>query len=447
MISRKKLHNQAHKYLNLLILVNTYIEKYGFQKLIRKTIGGIQAKQKLTTAILKLITKQKSVSGLHLRQWSQIDMDIRPDLNAIGLYRTNLGESYTTIVTDSIGRNSLFGGVGTALIFGTLLANKRDQPLRIITRTEPGSADNYANLLQIYDLNLKHNLVLEFSPRSSTTPSITQHPNDLFITTSWWTTYSCLKRIDPKSIVYLIQEDERFFYPISDLYLECERIMRHPKIKYVVNSELLWNHFNKSGFANIVNNGNWFEPNFDRKTLPTKVLSQKKRNLFFYARPNNPRNLYRTGIDLINKALLSKIIDTEKWDIILVGSNIEAFAFDDGTIPKIMTGLTWNEYLSLISTIDIGISLMATPHPSYPPLDLASAGAVVITNGYGVKDNLKAYSQNIITCKLTTEDLMEGIKKALSMINNEQIVKKNLSQSSLFRSWEECLADVIDAHS
>ena len=112
-----------------------------------------------------------------------------------------------------------------------------------------------------------------------------------------------------------------------------------------------------------------------------------------------------------------------------------------------MTGLTWNEYLSLISIIDIGISLMATPHPSYPPLDLASAGAVVITNGYGVKKSLKAYSQNIITCKLTTEDLMEGIKKALKMINNEQLVKKNLSQSSLFRSWEECLTDVIDAFS
>ncbi len=448
MISRKKnLHNLVHKYLNLLILANSYIDKHGFKKLIGKTTRLIQAKLKTTTIYPNLLTKQRPGKSLHLRKWSQIDMDERLDLNAIGLYKTNIGESYTTVVTDSIGRNNLFGGVGTALIFGTLLANKRDQPLRIITRREPASADNYANLLQIYGLNLKHDLVLDFSPRSSTSPSITQHPDDLFITTSWWTTYSCLQRVDPKSIVYLIQEDERFFYPVSDLYLECEKIMQHPKIKSVVNSELLWKHFVKCGFDNIKNNGTWFEPNFDRAILPAKNLNQKKRNLFFYARPNNPRNLYRTGVNLINKALLSRIIDPEKWNIILVGSNIEAFEFDDGTIPQIMTNLTWNEYLSLISTIDIGISLMATPHPSYPPLDLASAGAVVITNGYGVKENLKAYSQNIITCKLTAEDLMEGIKKALNMINNEQLVKKNLSQSSLFRSWEECLTDVIDAYS
>lgn len=443
---RKKLHNLAHKNLNLLILVNTYIEQHGLKKLLGKLIKLIQTKMNKNTIHPHFITGKRSVKSLHLRQWSQIDMNARLDLNAIGLYKTNLGESYTTIVTDSINRTSLFGGVGTALIFGTLLANKRDQPLRIITRTDPGSADDYADLLKIYNLNLKHELVLNFSPRSSTTPSISHHPNDLFITTSWWTTYSCLKRIDPKSIVYLIQEDERFFYPVGDLYLECEKIMRHREIKYVVNSKLLWKHFAICNFENIITNGNWFEPNFDRKIIPTKNFSQKKRNLLFYARPNNPRNLYRTGVDLINKALLSKIINPEAWNIVLLGSNIEAFKFDDGTIPQIMTGLTWKDYLHLISTVDIGISLMATPHPSYPPLDLAAAGAVVITNSYGVKESLNDYSHNIITCNLSTDNLMEGIKKALNMISNKQTVEHNLYHSSLFRSWEECLSDVIDAH-
>ena len=33
--------------------------------------------------------------------------------------------------------------------------------------------------------------------------------------------------------------------------------------------------------------------------------------------------------------------------------------------------------------MDLGLSLMASPHSSYPPLDLAAAGAVVVTNTFG----------------------------------------------------------------
>ena len=447
MALRKKLHNKVHKYLGFLLLANTYAERQGFKQLAKKIITRF--KQKLKTFIVKrnmTSNKLSSVIGCDLPHWSEINKDSQQDLNPIGVYKTKIGESYTTIVTDSIGQNSLFGGVATALIFGTLLANKRDQPLRIITRIEPGFADNYAKLLNIYDISLKHNLVLDFSPRSSTNPNITYHPNDLFITTSWWTTYSCLQRIESKSIVYLIQEDERFFYPVSDLYIECEKIMSNPKIRYVVNSELLWRHFKINGFNNIIENGTYFEPNFDRKILPSRIICKEKQNLFFYARPNNPRNLYRSGIGLINKALLLKIINPEEWNIVLVGNSIEPFKFDDGTVPQIISGLTWAEYLNLISNTDIGISLMATPHPSYPPLDLAAAGAVVITNKYGIKQTLNKYSQNILVCNLDTDDLLNGLKRAVKMCNNKSLVDENRCKSSLFRTWEECLSDPIAAN-
>ena len=106
MSSRKSLHNLVDKYLNLLILANTYIDKHGFKMLIRKTTGLIKAKFKANNIMPKLVTKQQSEEKSHLLQWSQIDMDARLDLNAIGLYKTNIGESYTTVVTDSVGSNS-----------------------------------------------------------------------------------------------------------------------------------------------------------------------------------------------------------------------------------------------------------------------------------------------------------------------------------------------------
>jgi hypothetical protein len=89
---------------------------------------------------------------------------------------------------------------------------------------------------------------------------------------------------------------------------------------------------------------------------------------------------------------------------------------------------------------------MATPHPSYPPLDLASAGAVAITNKYGVKESLDDYSSNIICCNPTEEHLLEGIKKALTLIQSDEQVSANLKTSSLFYSWQECLSEVVSAN-
>jgi hypothetical protein len=446
MHSREKLHNNIDKYLGLALSANNHAKQNGVKAALRKALRFFKKKQNISPSRINSGLSPREPK-YNLRRWSDIDRNMHPDLNPIGIYNVNGGESYTTLVTDSIGRNSLFGGVGTALILGTLIANSRNQPLRIITRTEPASAEDYSALLQIYGLKLDNELVLNFNPRTSSALNIPHAAGDLFITTSWWTTHSCLQRIDPKSVLYLIQEDERSFYPVSDLYLECESIMRHSGIRFAVNSRLLWEHFDACGFENIINNGTWFEPNFNRFAKPSRSHSTTlKRNLFFYARPNNPRNLFRMGINTINKALLDRTINPEEWNIILAGSNIDAFAFDDGTIPQIATGLSWAEYLDLISDIDIGISLMATPHPSYPPLDLASAGAVAITNKYGVKESLDDYSSNIICCNPTEEHLLEGIKKALTLIQSDEQVSANLKTSSLFYSWQECLSEVVSAN-
>jgi hypothetical protein len=224
--------------------------------------------------------------------------------------------------------------------------------------------------------------------------------------------------------------------------------MRHAGIRFAVNSRLLWEHFEASGFSNIKENGTWFDPNFQRFTeLNKSHRSNRKKRFFFYARPNNPRNLFRKGINTINRALLSNVLNSDEWDIFLVGSNINSFAFDDGTIPQILTGLSWAEYLEFLTGIDIGMSLMATPHPSYPPLDLASAGAVVVTNKYGNKVNLDQYSKNIFCCEPTEDDLLQGIKKALQLINMPEQIASNLAGSSISSTWQDCLLEVVKANS
>ena len=59
---------------------------------------------------------------------------------------------------------------------------------------------------------------------------------------------------------------------------------------------------------------------------------------------------------------------------------------------------------------------MDTPHPSYPPLDLAASGAVVVTNRHGRKTSLCQYSENIVCVDPTVEALKAGIADGSSLL-------------------------------
>ena len=45
-----------------------------------------------------------------------------------------------------------------------------------------------------------------------------------------------------------------------------------------------------------------------------------------------------------------------------------------------------DEYADHLNRAAVGVSLMVSPHPSYPPLEMAEAGVLAITNNYGSKD-------------------------------------------------------------
>jgi hypothetical protein len=66
-------------------------------------------------------------------------------------------------------------------------------------------------------------------------------------------------------------------------------------------------------------------------------------------------------------------------------------------------------YGSLLRESALGVSLMVSPHPSYPPLDMAHLGLRVVTNTFGPKD-LSAWHENIVSAaELTAGAIAEAI--------------------------------------
>jgi hypothetical protein len=97
--------------------------------------------------------------------------------------------------------------------------------------------------------------------------------------------------------------------------------------------------------------------------------------------------------------------------------------------------LPWSEYAALIREIDVGLSLIDTPHPSYPPLDLAASGAVVVTNTCGLKQSLAGYSENIVCVDPTVDGLKYGIRQAVAIASNEPLRASNYARNAIMRDW------------
>lgn len=358
-----------------------------------------------------------------------------------------LPESQTrrvNIVTDSISSGSLFGGVGTALIFAVLLANKLNAQLRIITRTERAKPENVDHILSLYGIKLEYEVQFKFAAFYDQKYELDIVKDDLFITTSWWTTAATLPSVPNEKIIYLLQEDERMFYPFGDDRLRCEAILRNRDIRFLINTKLLFDYLVHDGFDNIAAQGMWFEPAFPAQVFHPGIKDRDaKCKFFFYARPNNQRNLFYLGIEVIEQAIAQQVLDLEHWEIFLVGKDIPTVTFNDGYTPIKCENFSWSEYAELVGTVDLGLSLMYTPHPSYPPLDLVASGAVVVTNRFANKRDLSGYSANLICADLDRDALVDALQQGVAIAMDSSVREQNYRNNGLLIDWQQALDGII----
>lgn len=349
------------------------------------------------------------------------------------------------LVTDTIDSKSLLGGVATALIVATEFASRYNYELRIITRNSEVNPLNYVNILRVcgvtgankvtfYSDAERHEREIDFK--------LEVGPNDVFFATSWWSAKAINETIMNKRFFYIIQEVETFFYNFGSEHLLCSQMMNQNNIDYIINSKYLYDYFIATN-KNIVENGCYFEPAFPDNLYSCKGFEKKNHyKLFFYARPNNPRNLYTFGVEMLDKAVSTGILDTNHWDIYCVGQNTPEITFCNGYKSKNLGQLSWTEYAEFLADVDLGLCLMYTPHPSYPPYDVACSGGVVLSNKMLNKVEFKE-CKNVILSSLEEKEFLHSFEKAVALAQDMQTRKKNYVENSIHHNWNETLKDTI----
>lgn len=355
------------------------------------------------------------------------------------------GRPRISVVTDSINRGSLFGGVGTCMLLAALLVKRRGARLRIITRTEPSQTANLQHVLQLYGLTLDEEVEFAFAHVQAPQASVNVFEDELFITTSWWTTESTLAAVAPSRILYVLQEDERMFYPGGDDHLRCARVLSRDDVHVAINTPGLLEHLADSGLPHLRRTARAFEPAFPPSVYRRQPRTPgARRTLMFYARPNHLRNLFYFGLEVLDAAVAQGVIDTSRYEILFVGAHVPAVSLCDGTVPTVHEHLSWTDYAALAGRVDVALSLMYTPHPSYPPLDLAASGAVVVTNRFGNKTSLSHYCGNILTADLTVPALLQALREAIALADDDAERQRRFEQRGLQTDWAQSLASVVE---
>ncbi len=250
----------------------------------------------------------------------------------------------------------------------------------------------------------------------------------------------------------LAQEYEPIFYENDTLRVLCENQYEIAHVP-LINSSFLLSYFRAhrvGPFARDAARKDGFHV-FEHKITPlraqtaSEMAARRTRVLVAYARPemHAGRNLFEM-IVLALEQLCEAGVFGPHWSFVGLGalSQIEPVPLGRNHALRMTMKMSEEAYGAFMAQIDIGISLMCAPHPSVVPFELATTGALVVTNTYENRSaaELEAICGNIVPCDLGIDKIADAIRQAV-----ERVEDVEQRAASAFRpaatSWRDIFHD------
>jgi hypothetical protein len=276
---------------------------------------------------------------------------------------------------------------------------------------------------------------------------------DVFFGTAWWTVQMIkhlLPQMRTKQFIYMIQDFEPGMYSWSTRYalametysLDCFGIVNSRTLGDFLFSEKIGRfadpEFQKRSLV--------FDPAVDRRLFFPEMPSDRgsKQRLLFYARPGMSRNLYELGMVALRRAVERGAFCGEQWELWFIGGDLPSVGLGNGVVIRQSPWSNYEDYARLLRNSTVGLSLMLSPHPSYPPLEMGMCGMLPVTTTFlGKSENLlKSYCRNIIAVPPHLEAVVDGLMEAF-MRSGEIEARRINAASSLPSTWDEVFNPMI----
>lgn len=319
-------------------------------------------------------------------------------VESIDLRRSDLDRVRLNLVIMTLDSGMGWGGQATLLeLFESMAPHFESARIVVRDRTTPAQVARFPGFRLVSpaeDSDEPRQVVSTAGPEAR---SLAVGSKDIFMSSHWTDSYFIRKRIvpwqarefdqAPRPMVYVIQDYEPGFYAWSSHYVLARGTYDVPEPAVAVfNTGLLRDYFReqKHTFSREYS----FEPKLNaglRAYHSREGSPPKKRQILVYGRPWTPRNAFTLMVAGL-RSWRARYPDAGRWKIISAGVRHQDIDLGGGVAIESVGKLSMERYAQFLMESGLGISLMISPHPSYPPLEMAHFGIRVLTNHFANKD-------------------------------------------------------------
>jgi O-antigen biosynthesis protein len=268
-----------------------------------------------------------------------------------------------------------YGGIRTILRFAATFAVRHgvgNTFIVLANRAVPTAADYTARICAVFPA-LSGSQVLVGCARDDLASPPTA---DACVATHWTTAYTVLRHNQTKRKFYMIQDFEPLFFPAGSTSAQAEATYRFG-FYGIANTRTLQQIYTQE----YAGQSTCFQPCVDIDLFHPandrdRSHSKQPRTVFFYGRPDHPRNGFELGISALRK-LKQRFGDRVR--IISAGQRWSPADYGLTGIVENRGLLSFQETADLYRECDVGLAMMFTRHPSYLPLELMASGCLVVS--------------------------------------------------------------------
>ncbi len=264
---------------------------------------------------------------------------------------------------------------------------------------------------------------------------------DIGVATLWTTAYLLAKVRNCARKMYLIQDYEPLFYPAGSTAAQAELTYRFGFEGLCNTAPLAELYRSRYGGTAIA-----FTPQIDQAIFfpgPEQRYPPRIR-VFFYARPDNPRNAFELGAVALRRL---KRTMGEGVEILCAGAQFEPADFGLEGVVEPLGWLPLEQTGQLYRSCHVAVSCMLTPHPSYLPFELMACGVVVVSLRNDANQWLLEDGVTCLIAEATASSLAAKLHEAATEWS-ELAPMRMRAQARIAqvagRGWDHELAQVVE---
>lgn len=355
------------------------------------------------------------------------------------------------LLVPALSDQHVFGGIATALRCFDALRSAFPS-VRILVTDEggiqPGAKAFYGRwpLVKPAEADRAESLIVSCGMRQGQPLAV--HAGDVFVATAWWTAHIAFPVLDwqdstfgpqaggvPRRLLYLIQDYEPGFYAWSSRYALAEATYRHrERTLAVFNTQILADYFEREDYRFAVSHV--LEPRLNPALAAVRagmVSFRKERVILVYGRPTVERNAFGLIVAALRQ-WAQRYPDAARWQVVSAGEAFEPIDLGAGCTLQPVGKLSLDDYAAQLARSAIGISLMISPHPSYPPLEMAAFGARVLTNVYANKDLSRVSDQFVRLERVDPDTLAQALVEGCAAFDAQPEAQRDVPRESI--TWQ-----------